>query len=234
MKSEQGNSNTMQISEIYKRYNIMRQLQMHMFRVASVAVVVFDGLAEAGEKFADGDRDVLIQACLLHDMGNIVKFNLDFMPETLEPEGREHWEKIKSETIEQYGPEQHIATMKIIAEIGVSPRICELAGGIGFWNACKHLEGSDMLAKIASYSDMRVTPLGIESLSARLEDLKNRYASHNNDRSEEVKTVENCLSDIERKLFTRLPFSPDSITEDSTASTREELSEYIVAKENSR
>jgi len=68
---------------------------------------------------------------LLHDLGNIVKFNFnqtkEIYPELfVKPEAREYWEKIKQEFIKKYGTGSHNVTMKILLELGVSERIREL------------------------------------------------------------------------------------------------------------
>ena len=54
------------ISEIYAEYKIMPNLQMHMYRVAAVASLIYDNFNEPLNK------EEIITACLLHDMGNII------------------------------------------------------------------------------------------------------------------------------------------------------------------
>ena len=59
------------ITEIYDEYKIMPNLREHMFRVAGVASLICDNLEESLSK------KEIISACLLHDLGNIVKFDLE-------------------------------------------------------------------------------------------------------------------------------------------------------------
>jgi len=60
----------MQILKIYEKYKILPALQQHMFRVASVAKMIAEHMV------IDVDIDCITKAALLHDMGNILKFNL--------------------------------------------------------------------------------------------------------------------------------------------------------------
>jgi len=61
----------------------MPSLQLHMFRVAGVASVICENFKQP-ELI---NQDDIVSACLLHDMGNIIKFNLSLFPQFLEPEG---------------------------------------------------------------------------------------------------------------------------------------------------
>ena len=77
--------------EVYSEYKIMPTLQLHQLRVAAVARLVCDHLTHP-----INTRDVIL-ACLFHDMGNIIKSNLNHFPEFCEPEGTAYWEKVKAE-----------------------------------------------------------------------------------------------------------------------------------------
>ena len=89
----------MKIQKIYDDYKIMPQLQLHQLRVAGVASIIVDNFQEKL------DKDAIVSAALLHDMGNIIKFNLNFFPDALEPEGLDHWQSVKDEFILKYGPD---------------------------------------------------------------------------------------------------------------------------------
>ena len=84
------------ITDIYTEYRIPPALQLHQFRVTGVALQIIGSIDVAV------DADSIIVACLLHDMGNIIKFNLDYFPEFLEPEGLEYWQYVQNEFIEKY------------------------------------------------------------------------------------------------------------------------------------
>lgn len=149
----------------------MPSLQVHMLRVAGVAQILVEHCP------VPVDKDELITACLLHDMGNIAKFDLERFPEFLLPEGLTFWQQVKDEFVNKYGANPHHATIAITDELGVSQRVRELIDAIGFNQARHNYESSDFSRKIAAYSDMRVAPQGVTSLEDRLADALIRYGS---------------------------------------------------------
>ncbi len=64
------------ISEIYEEYKIMPNLREHQLRVAAVAAQICDNFNKPLNK------KEIITACLLHDMGNIIKFKLELFSGT--------------------------------------------------------------------------------------------------------------------------------------------------------
>ena len=117
-----------EISKIYEEYNIFNGLQNHMLRVAAVAQLICDSIDQEVE------RDNIISACLLHDMGNIIKSKLDKFPELLEPEGLGYWTNVQNEFFEKYGRDEHHATMQIGKEVGVSEKTLMYMDLMGFPN----------------------------------------------------------------------------------------------------
>lgn len=160
----------MTIAEVYQRYQIMPSLQLHMLRVSGVAQIIVDHCRQ------DVDRDEVILACLLHDMGNISKFDLLRFPEFLEPEGLEYWQQVKDEFVKTYGSNSHHAAIAIADELGVSVRVKELIDAISFNRERQNYESDDYSRKICAYADMRVAPEGVTSLEARLDDARVRYS----------------------------------------------------------
>src|SRR3989344_1397907 len=116
----------MKIIEIYKKYKIPPNLQEHQLRVAAVALTICDNFN------SEIDKDSVIKAALLHDMGNIIKFDLSKFPEFLEPEGIEYWKRVKEEFRKKYGEDEHNATYEIAKEIGVNKFAFEIIQGYGF------------------------------------------------------------------------------------------------------
>ena len=55
----------MNIIDIYRKYHLPENLQMHMLRVASWSNLIIDNW-----KGQELDRNAIIRVCLLHDMGN--------------------------------------------------------------------------------------------------------------------------------------------------------------------
>ncbi|HBB49543.1 TPA: hypothetical protein DEQ22_01980 [Candidatus Nomurabacteria bacterium] len=209
------------ITEIYKEYKIMPSLQEHMFRVAAVASLICDNFTEPLPK------KEIITACLLHDMGNIVKFKLDYFPELNEPEGMKYWQKVQDEYIKKYGNNDHDANNKIALEFGMGGRILELINSISFFGAPSNVLDKDFAKKIVAYADERVSPFDIVSLEERFIDLSKRYAHHSGMTSER-KRFENALRDIEKQIFAKCKIKPEDITNESVAPIVVGLRNFIV------
>jgi hypothetical protein len=212
------------ISEIYTEYKIMPNLQEHMLRVAAVASIICDNFDEFLPK------NDIITACLLHDMGNIIKSNLEILPEFLEPEGRDYWQKVKNEYIGKYGEDEHKATLEIMRELGAPSEIIELVDKIGFSLLCEHRDADNLIHKIISYSDGRVDPYGIVSYDERMEEAKKRYQNNkDNKRTEEerLKSVA-CGEEIEKQIFSKCKIKPEDINNETVAPVILSLKEFVI------
>ncbi len=213
------------IAEIYERYRIPPWLALHMYRVASVAVMLFD--AQTPSVGGENERAELIMACLLHDMGNIIKFDLDKLPSPVRTE-RDHWETVRSDMIARYGRDEHRATLTILDELGVSSRVRDMIDSIGFLKNADTKEHGDVLTKIAVYADSRVVPNGVASLEERMTDMHERYSDqHPKDEPMTVKNRE-AIYDIEKELFTNASIRPEAITEQSIATLRDAMKTFDI------
>lgn len=214
------------ITELYDHYRIMPQLALHQLRVAAVAYAIEQALMEPIHD------EELISACLLHDMGNIIKFDLSVFPEALEPEGREYWERVRDDFRARYGEDEHAATLAIAREIGVSERTLGYIDAVGFSRAAELVrEGDAFEKKIACYADQRVAPQGIVSLNERLEEGARRYAGRE-DRHKDAAAIEAntaALAELERQIFSRASETPGSITASSCEHHLAVLRKYHVA-----
>lgn len=209
------------IIDIYKEYKIPPNLQTHMLRVASVASLICDNLTE------QVDKENIITACLLHDMGNIIKFKMDVFPEFFEPEGVEYWQKVKDEYIAKYGPDEHHASLEIVKELKTSERILDLADAPSFIGAPHNAESEDYGMKIVDYSDVRVYPHGVVSIEERFLDLRKRYVQHGPDTPERT-AFENALREIQNQIFSKCKIKPEDITDEVIAPVIEELKGFMV------
>src|SRR4051812_37550310 len=120
----------MNILEVYQKYQIMPQLVEHQLRVAAVADMICEHFQGEIER-----RDI-VAASLLHDMGNIVKFNFDQTVEYQIAPGEitrlDYWKQVKQKVIDKYGPGSHNVTRKIVEEVPVGNRVRELVESVGF------------------------------------------------------------------------------------------------------
>ena len=225
----------MNILEIYKKYQIMPQLAEHQLRVAAVGELIcadwYRGMTRnltRNDAEAVIDRHNIVAACLLHDMGNIIKFDLEKAQNLLNRKiDIAHWQKVKDEYIKKYGGDEHIASILICKEIGVNPRVIELVDVIGFLTAALNAKGEDFGKKICQYADDRVGPLGVISLEERFMDLRKRYQNHKNNTQIRV-DFENSLRQIEKQIFGHCNIKPEDITEETITDRKERLKGFDI------
>ncbi len=166
----------MTTKEIYTRYDVPQNLQLHMLRVA--------GLAEELKAHWKGiaiDWQVVTRAALLHDLANVVKFDLVKFPHLLgEQEFKrvDYWRNKQRELIAIYGEDEHAAADKMLGELRVSERVRHVIDSKTFGKAKELNVSSDMEAKILLYCDSRIMPDGLATLQARLEDVRVRLPKY--------------------------------------------------------
>jgi hypothetical protein len=228
----------MNILEVYKKYQTMPNLADHQFAVAAVADMICENLTltptlsqrERGTLHVD--RQNIVAACLLHDMGNILKFDLAKTRSVLNINiDVEFWQKVKDTYQKKYGPDEHEAAIIIAKELGVSNRVVELIDCIGFNTGQINADSTDFGRKICAYSDMRVWPQGVTSLENRLADLRKRYESkfHQMGGDEQKRLgFENGLRKIEQQIFEHCKIKPGGITEQVIAPRKEELKSFEI------
>lgn len=192
----------------------MPQLAEHQLKVAGVAELICKNLGRTV------DRKEVVVACLLHDMGNIIKFDLKFTSELLPGRFTEAelqaWQRVKDDYIEKYGSDEHRASLLIAGELGASERILELIDCISFQNGQSNAASQDFEKKICAYSDMRVGPRGVIDLEQRFMDLRHRYEHKHwlmgGDKIARLE-FENGLRQIEKQIFYEAKILPQEITE---------------------
>jgi hypothetical protein len=214
------------ITSIYQKYQIMPSLQLHMLRVGSVASLIC-------ESFFEPLQYAEVQAAtLLHDMGNILKFNLSLFPDFLEPEGLDYWQGIKTEFEQKYGKDEHQATLEIARELNMNSRVIELIDSISFSLAQSNAQSNDFEKKICAYSDLRVTPFGVVSLAERLEEGRKRWKlnkgsdPYNQDLFDQMSPF---LPQIEQQIFAHTPITADQITDEAVNDTINKLKEFDLS-----
>lgn len=205
------------IGDIYREYHTMPNLQLHQLRVAAVAMQICDNFN------LQLNRKDLAIGCMVHDIGNIVKFRLRAFPELLEGEDVEYWENIQKQYIEKYGPEEHDANMGIAGDMGVSKDILDIVDAVGFHNWCLVKEGVSWEHKIASYADSRVAPFGVKPLEDRLLDANKRYADISHTTDSDRDALYDCIRGVEKEIFSHLSINPEDITDESIEKYFEEL-----------
>jgi hypothetical protein len=211
------------VLDIYREYRLMPILQEHQLRVAAVSK-----LLSAHIKTPHDAKSVLL-ACLFHDMGNIIKSDLGHFPESVKPEGRKYWEKVKKEYIEKYGTNEHAATIAVVQELKLSERVTALIDGIEFRNIEAIQRGADLEQKLCEYADMRAGPHGVLSIAERTEDGKKRHTGRGNifDTDRYVHQS-NALKNLEADIFSMTDITPRDISDTSIQGIMKKLRAFPV------
>jgi hypothetical protein len=211
------------IEDIYKEYKVMPILALHQLRVAAVAMQICDSLS------VKLDTDSIIKACLLHDIANIIKFDLTYFPHAVEPEGIDYWQSVKAECIEKYGKSEHVASAKIVKDLGQSAYVSRLVDMIEPEFVKEINSGNDLGEKIGVYADNRVTPHGVVSLSERLVEVKKRYEKHPHSFNDEThESYKKDIKEIENQIFSYSKIKPNDINDKSIEIYLEKLKNYEI------
>lgn len=201
------------IGQIYEAYNIMPNLREHQLRVAGVAKVICEAME------TPLDTRSAVEACLLHDMGNILKFDLTRFPEFAQEKGLAYWEGIKSDFQKRYGHEEHVATYAIANEIGVCDKTMACLKAVGFSQAVKQAANPTWEHKICCYADQRVGPYGIFSLEERIQEGLARKPQ----KSAIFDASVEALRELERQIFAKARVKPEEVGPRVTPQLIEEL-----------
>lgn len=161
------------------------------------------------------DWDFVTEVALLHDLGNIVKFDFDKHPEFLGQESNniDYWRKQQSAVIEKYGSDDDKATKQMLSELGLDGQISELIYDKRFGNTFEIEKSTNWELKILYYADLRTLPNGIGSLQARLEDIRQRMSKYTS-RPDFEDLVRSCLN-IGRQVERNLDISAEQINQNA-------------------
>ena len=200
----------MKVAEIYEKFGIPPNLQEHMLKVC--------GIVEFVQKHWSGkdivDWDLIKKIALLHDLGNIVKFDFDKHPEFLgeEQANVEHWKQIQNKVVTKYGSDDHEATEKMLKEIGLKENAIEIILDKSFGNSIETRNSNNWPLKVLYYADLRTLPFGIGTLEERITDVKDRIPKYSN-RPDFNDLVEACR-EIEKQIQNNLNVPVGNITDD--------------------
>lgn len=201
----------MKIGEIYKKFGVSPNLQEHMERVFGVVSLI--------QKHWKGtevvDWELTKKMALVHDVGNIVKFDFENHPEFLGDEQKniEHWEKVQAEMIVKYGSDDNEATKKMLAELGIDPKVVEDVYNKRFINSVHTSQSDNLSLKILYYADLRALPLRIGSLTERINEIRKRYANYAS--RSDFEDLVNACHEIEKEIQSKVNFSVDDINNES-------------------
>lgn len=209
----------MNIIEIYKKYHLPENLQMHMLRVAACGNLIIDNWTGA-----EIDNKAIIRVCLLHDMGNIVKIPEDFSKD-------QEFLKIRKKYFDKYGTNDHEINLEIGKQEGLTEQELTILDGKRSRKNEETLKSNSYERKICAYCDQRVAPDGVVSIKERLEDAKVRYKNKplsvwSNE--EKANHLIECSLGIEKQIMKYCKLKPKDINDFSIKEYIEKLKTYNI------
>ena len=209
----------MNIIEIYKKYHLPENLQMHMLRVAACSNLIIDNW-----NGVEIDNKAIIRVCLLHDMGNIVKIPEDFSKD-------QEFLKIRKKYFDKYGTNDHEINLEIGKQEGLTEQELTILDGKRSRKNEETLKSNSYEIKICAYCDQRVAPDGVVSIKERLEDAKVRYKNKplsvwSNE--EKANHLIECSLGIEKQIMQYCKLKPEDINDFRIKEYIEKLKTYNI------
>lgn len=189
--------------DIYKLFDIPPNLQDHLIAVAKISNLIAIHWQDKNIHISD-----LIKISLLHDLGNIVKFNFEKFP----IDNIDYWKQKQKEIIEKYGDNDHDVTKKMLEEINIDIKLIQIILNKSFDNSINISKSSDWMSKILLYADLRVLPNGVGTLQQRLDDVKNRMDKYKN-RPDLLDLFSACF-EIEKQIQSKINLNVDTINQE--------------------
>ena len=208
----------MNIIDIYNKYHIPKNLQLHMLRVSACACLIIDNWKDNSLNTSS-----IIRVSLLHDMGNIAKIKDN-------PDSDAQFENIRNNYIGKYGEDDHLISLEIGKELGLSDyelKIMQLKES----KRNEEIMNMDSFeVKICAYCDERVSPYGVEYIKNRLEDAKRRYKGTKSiwGNEEKANHLIECALEIEKQIMQHCNIGPDMINDENIERYIDELQKYEI------
>lgn len=211
----------MKIIEIYRKYLIPENLQMHMLRVAACGKLILDNW-----NGPNVNKEAVIRILLLHDMGNIVKI-------TSEQNSDVKFLNFRQRYIDKYGEDDHKITDVIAKEVGLTLKEIEIMDAKILKNNLITSEQDLYEIKICAYCDQRVAPNGIKDLEGRLKELQIRHQKQRKgimSNPEQAKILLDSALEIENQIMQYCTINPNEINDDNILQYIEILKSYEIVK----
>lgn len=208
----------MTIIDVYNKYHIPKNLQLHMLHVTACASLILDNWE--GKRI---NKESIIRVCLLHDMGNIAKINDN-------PDNDEMFIKIRNQYIDKYGLDDHRISLEIGKKLGLSENELNIMQGKESKRNEEIMNSDSFEIKICAYCDERVSPYGVDSIKDRLEDAKKRYKGTQSiwGNEEKANHLIDCAIEIEKQIMMYCKITPKDINDNNIESYIEKLKNYVI------
>ncbi|MCI8396305.1 MAG: hypothetical protein HFJ52_01045 [Clostridia bacterium] len=211
----------MHIIEIYNKYHLPENLQMHMLRVVACSKIIIDNW-----KGPQIDKEAIIRVSLLHDMGNIVKISEKFS----EDEG---FLNTRKKYFDKYGTNDHEINLEIGKKEGLNEKEIEILDGKRSRKNEETLKSNSYERKICAYCDQRVAPNGVVSIKERLEDAKVRYKDQPLSvwsNKEKANYLIECSLGIEKQIMEYCTIMPEDINDVAIEKYIDKLKQYEIKR----
>lgn len=219
----------MLISQLYQSYPVPINLAEHMLLVASVGTWLAQHLPT---KLADSEQDLITQSLLLHDLANIIKFDLTQFVRFLKPQDHDlaYWKIQQQSMISKYGKDEHQALLSILKELAVDTKVFDLLAQLSIYQVKEIVAGNNFPLKICLYADYRVAPYGLVSLEERVQDLVKRYHQREPNLASADQMTANlqALNELEQQLAAELLLPLNALTINQVAPLTEKLKGFQV------
>lgn len=215
----------MTTQQIFDYFNIPPGLQTHMYTVAGVGKYICDNWISD-----DLNKHAVISALLIHDLGNLVKFDLSPGATIYDPIlDSQEWRNYQQQLIQKYSKDAHQTTLEMAKEINIDKTIFDLINSMDATDLAETFNKT-WEEKICEYADLRVTPFGVTSLIERLEDIHQRYQEHSKDWADEELLIKNKQfgQKIEQQLQTHTTTDILKIPSEKIATYLVELPSYQI------
>lgn len=191
-------------------------LQEHMIRVATVG----NAVSKNWKKDYEVDIARVAKTLLVHDTGNILFFDFKTFPIPNE----DHWRRVQTLFREKYG-DDHAAVMKIAEEVGLDEKSLYILDTMPKTDYEHQIPDTEPELQICWYSDFRVAPQGITSLSKRLDDLieRRKKSGYPHDKVRRWERMKRYGIELDKKLREKISIDLDDISDDFVPEFRNQL-----------
>ncbi len=205
------------ITDIYVKYSIPKNLQEHMECVACVAYYITEHTT------IQVDTKLIVGGALTHDLGNILKFDLELHRKIFTLSEETFLEIVNNKELfkSMYGSNCEAMTIDILKKEGFEQKYIDIVTDINFTDIPK-ICTKDLEKQILKYADLRVGLLGVITLQERLDDAEVRYPDIINE------TNLQALYQMEKNIFSHCKIKPEDITEESIAPYMEKLTNFTL------
>jgi uncharacterized protein YnzC (UPF0291/DUF896 family) len=160
---------------------------------------------------------MITKILLLHDMGNIIKFDFKNFPNLLGNEKKKinYWRNVQTEFVSKYGRNESAATLKIAQELNVGQNVLAALSQLVSQNESNKFNSWEL--KICYYSDWRVSPVGLTSLSKRMAEFLKRKKARGITEAEVKKysDIKEYCQQLEKQIQQNISVDLKSINEES-------------------